>query len=83
MMTCHHLAELLIDYVAGELPPEQCDHIRKHLCECPPCVAYLQTYELTIKLSRQLPPVPLPPKLVDRLRTALADYGQGGAQAQA
>ena len=77
-MTCRKLAEVLLEYVAGELPPEQCDHIRRHLCECPPCVAYLETYELTIKLTRQLPPAPVPPQLLERVRAALEEGGQVG-----
>jgi anti-sigma factor RsiW len=77
-MTCRHLAEFLLDYVSGELPPDQCDHIRQHLCKCPPCVTYLETYQLTIKLTRQLPPVPVPPQLLERLRAALQQGGQAG-----
>jgi anti-sigma factor RsiW len=78
MITCRQLAELLFDYIAGELPPEQADVIRKHLCECPPCVAYVETYQLTIKLTRQLPPAPVPPQLIERLKSAMQ---QGGGEA--
>jgi anti-sigma factor RsiW len=65
------MAELLLDYLDGQLSPEECDHIRKHLCDCPPCVAYLETYQLTIRLSRQLPAAPVPPELLERLRAAV------------
>jgi anti-sigma factor RsiW len=77
-MTCRQLAETLLEYLCGDLPPEQCDHIRRHLCECPPCAVYLETYELTIKLSRQLPAAPVPPQLLERVRAALAEGGQAG-----
>jgi anti-sigma factor RsiW len=80
MITCRELAEILLDYCAGELPPEQSDVIRQHLCQCPPCVAYVETYQLTIKLTRQLPPAPVPPQLLERLRAAL---GQGGSAGRA
>ena len=79
MITCCQLAELLFDYVSGELPPEQCDLIRQHLCLCPPCVAYLETYQQTIQLTRQLPPAPVPPQLIARLRAAMQ---QGGGEAR-
>ena len=60
----------MIDYIAGELPAEQAEHIRRHLEACPPCVYYVQTYELTIQLSRRLPPAPPPPELLQRVREA-------------
>jgi anti-sigma factor RsiW len=69
-MNCRELAELLIDYVAGELAAEQAEHIRRHLAECPPCVCYVETYALTIQLSRRLPPVAPPDRLLERLRQA-------------
>jgi anti-sigma factor RsiW len=74
-MTCRQLAEALLEYVAGELPPEECDRIRRHLCQCPPCVAYLESYELTIRLTRQLPAAPVPPQLLERVRAALQEGG--------
>jgi anti-sigma factor RsiW len=82
-MNCRQLSELLVDYVSGELPPEQSDHFRRHLCQCPPCVVYLETYQLTIRLSRQLPAVAPPPQLLQRLRAALGESGTGQAPAQA
>ncbi|HZU36253.1 MAG TPA: zf-HC2 domain-containing protein [Gemmataceae bacterium] len=73
MMTCRELIQLLIDFVSGELPPEHQALVQQHLQTCPPCVAYLQTYQHTIRLARQLPCQPLPPDLDRRLRAALAE----------
>ncbi len=73
MITCRQLAELLIDFVSGDLPPDQRDRLEKHLRLCPPCVTYLETYQITIKLTRQLPCVPPPPQLIEKLRAALAE----------
>lgn len=71
-MNCRELAELLIDYVAEELPAERRRHIEQHLKLCPPCEAYLKTYRLTIKLTRCLPrDTPPPPQLMARLRSAV------------
>ena len=72
MMTCRELVELLIDFTAGELPPEHQARIEEHLGKCPPCVAYLETYRITIRMTRQLPCTPLPDELARRLRAALA-----------
>jgi anti-sigma factor RsiW len=67
MITCRELTQLLIDFVAGELAEEHRDLVEKHLHLCPPCVAYLETYKVTIQLSRQLPPGPVPAGLCERL----------------
>ena len=72
-MTCRELANLLIDYVSGELAQEHRERLDHHLSKCPPCVAYVETYTLTIKLTRKLPDEPLPPQLVDRLKVMLSE----------
>jgi anti-sigma factor RsiW len=76
-MTCRELANLLIDYVSGELTPEHRERLDHHLKLCPPCVTYVKTYTLTIKLTRQLPDSPLPPQLVDKLKIMLNEIGGG------
>ena len=73
MITCRVLTELLIDFVSNELPPEHRAHVEQHLSRCPPCVAYLESYQLTIKMTRQLPAAPLPEELAKRLRAALEE----------
>jgi anti-sigma factor RsiW len=73
MITCRELVDLLIDFVSGELPPERHQRIEQHLRCCPGCLTYLETYQLTIRLTRRLPCQPLPPELADRLRQALED----------
>jgi anti-sigma factor RsiW len=77
-MTCRELAELLIDFVADELPPERRQLLEEHLSLCPPCVAYLESYRLTIQLTRRLPCAPLPAELVARLKKAMdCESGEG------
>lgn len=75
-MTCRELCEMLLDFCNGELDNEICDCIREHLKLCPPCVAYVETYEITIRLSRSLPQAPLPSRLVQRLEEALKETGE-------
>lgn len=70
-MTCREVAELLIDFVSGELPAEIQEHLRQHLNRCPPCVTYIETYKLTIRITRELPDAPVPPSLKARLEAAL------------
>jgi len=71
MISCRELVELLGDYVSDELPPERRDHVEQHLHRCPSCAAYVQSYTSVIRLTRALPPAPLPPGLVQRLNNAL------------
>jgi anti-sigma factor RsiW len=73
VITCRDLAELLLDFLDGSLPPEHRQRIEQHLERCPPCVVYLETYRITITLTRKLPCQPLPAELAHRLRTALTE----------
>lgn len=70
-MKCRELAEFLVDYIAGELSTEQAEHIKEHLELCPPCVRFVETYEVTIRLTRKLPMVAMPAELMKRLREAI------------
>jgi len=70
-MTCRELADLLIDLFSGDLPHEFRAQIEHHLKKCPPCVAYIKTYELTIRWTKKLPCQPLPPELEKRLKAAV------------
>ena len=74
-MKCRELAELLVDYVAGELNSDLSQHIKEHLCLCPPCVRFVETYEVTIKITRKLPLVAMPAEMLQRLREAVEDAG--------
>ena len=76
-MTCRELVELLIDFVSDELPLEHRQRIEQHLRCCPPCEAYLASYQTTIRLTRQLPCEPLPPQLEQRLRIVLQELREG------
>lgn len=72
-MTCRELCDLLIDFVSGDLPAEHRDRVEKHLQCCPPCVAFFESYQATIRLTRKLPCSPLPPQLMERLQAALGE----------
>jgi hypothetical protein len=78
-MTCREFADALLDFLNGELPSERCGGIQEHLGCCPPCVVLVQTYCLTITLTRHLPCKPLPPDLERRLREAVAREGGCGS----
>lgn len=65
MMTCRELAELLLEFIADELEADRCSQIHEHLHACPHCEVFVQTYRLTIRITRQLPCEEMP----DRLRS--------------
>ncbi len=81
-MTCRELVELLIDFVSDDLPAEHRERLEQHLRRCPPCEAYLASYRMTIRLTRQLPCEPLPPELEARLRSALKEFREGESPCQ-
>jgi anti-sigma factor RsiW len=51
-MTCREIIEFLMQYLDGELPPDQMERFHQHMGECPACVAYLDTYHDTIRLEQ-------------------------------
>lgn len=72
-MTCQEIAEFLMDYLNGELPDGNRVVFEQHLGECPDCVAYLQSYQATVKLcgqQRGTAPVDPPEELVQAILTA-------------
>jgi anti-sigma factor RsiW len=52
MVTCRHVIEILMEYLNGEVSSEEKARFEDHLAVCPPCVAYLQTYQETIRMGR-------------------------------
>ncbi len=49
-MTCRELVDFLADYVDGNLPADVRVHFDRHLKACPPCIAFLNTYNSGTKL---------------------------------
>lgn len=75
MMNCKELAELLLEYCDGQLPKEYCDLICHHIRLCGPCHNFVESYQVTVRLSRQLPMVAIPQHLLDKVRAAMKDEG--------
>ena len=51
-ITCRQLIEVIGAYLDGELPPAMLADFERHLAVCDSCVAYLATYETTIRAAR-------------------------------
>ena len=51
-LTCRDFVGLLFDYLLGGLGAEGTAAMNAHLAACPSCVAYLKTYEASIRMGR-------------------------------
>ncbi|QDU95507.1 anti-sigma factor family protein [Lignipirellula cremea] len=75
-MRCQDFVDFLIDYVDQELAAEVREEFEKHMNCCPPCVAYLRHYEISVRLGRSAcaseHPLPEPPEqLVNAVLAAI------------
>jgi anti-sigma factor RsiW len=84
-MTCRDFIEFLMDYVSGALAAEERAIFDAHLAECPSCVAYLKTYQETVKLGQavlaeteEAVPPSVPEELVAAVRAARRKGGLKG-----
>jgi anti-sigma factor RsiW len=50
--SCREFVELLLDYLLGGLGAERIAAMNAHLAACPSCVAYLKSYEASIRMGR-------------------------------
>jgi anti-sigma factor RsiW len=72
-VTCQEIAEFLMDYVDNALPGTQRAIFEEHLAECPECVAYFESYKMTVNLSkatRQPAPQNVPEDLIQAILAA-------------
>ena len=52
-MNCQQLADFILDYLEGQLPPETKSAFEHHLTLCPNCVSYIASYGTTMELARR------------------------------
>jgi anti-sigma factor RsiW len=75
MYTCKDSINLLLDFLDGELTPEDTQHLREHLQGCSPCVDFLRTYRATPGLCKRAMahkmPQEMSTKLTEFLRTKI------------
>ncbi|PIQ96185.1 MAG: hypothetical protein COV67_10725 [Nitrospinae bacterium CG11_big_fil_rev_8_21_14_0_20_56_8] len=53
MMCCKECLDLLYDYLEGNLDPQIHSSLTEHLQDCPPCVAFINTYKSTTRICRE------------------------------
>ena len=79
-MTCEELADLILDFVGAELPPEQRAAFEYHLCGCGSCKVAVEMYQATVTVTRALGRCgcdPLPTAVEARLRAVLSIHPVG------
>lgn len=72
-MTCEELIRFLLDYVEGSLTAEEQARFDDHLGDCEDCLAYLRTYEVTIRMEKDtahVDPNDVPEELVQAVLAA-------------
>ncbi|HLL52124.1 MAG TPA: zf-HC2 domain-containing protein [Myxococcaceae bacterium] len=75
MFSCKDSIDLLMDFLDGEMTPEEEAHLREHLSGCSPCVDFFKTYRATPGLCKRAlvrtMPQELSGKLTEFLRTRI------------
>jgi len=82
-MTCRQLTDFITDYRSGALPADERAQFEAHIAECKDCVAYLASYEDTIRLARRAlthPDDPVPPDVPETLVRAILDARRRGGR---
>ena len=52
MICCKECIDLLHDYIEGSLDQKTSKSLEGHFEECPPCIAFMNTYKSTTTLCR-------------------------------
>jgi predicted anti-sigma-YlaC factor YlaD len=60
----------LFDYVSQELPGKDAELVYEHLHTCSACGELWKGYQRVIAWGRDLPTLPIPPRLLQRLRAS-------------
>jgi anti-sigma factor (TIGR02949 family) len=72
-MTCREAIDVIADFLDQVLSSEACGELERHLGDCEPCRAYLNTYRQTRALTGRAGQVQMPPEMRQRLRQFLID----------
>jgi anti-sigma factor RsiW len=78
-LTCEEAIGLVAEYLDSALGAELLAALERHLRDCPPCVAYVNTYTKTRALTGEVGRVEMPEEMKRRLHQLLVDQLTGGA----
>jgi anti-sigma factor RsiW len=75
--TCRELVELVTEYFEGALSPAERTRFEEHVMSCPPCRAYLEQMQQTIRLLGSIPEETVAPDAEEALLAAFQDWKRG------
>ncbi len=75
---CREIFARLSDYVDDELPRELCDGLERHLQDCPPCQAFLESLRRTVRWIEEVEAPPLPGDVRRRILAAGSSLPENG-----
>jgi predicted anti-sigma-YlaC factor YlaD len=64
---CEEFISGLADYIDGEIEPELCEEIEKHIGQCNNCRIMVDSLRQTVRLCREGKEEKLPPALEEKL----------------
>jgi anti-sigma factor RsiW len=67
MFTCKESISLLLNFLDGDIPPDEEKHLEEHLSGCPPCVDFFKTYRATPSLCRRALKQEMPKEMASKL----------------
>jgi predicted anti-sigma-YlaC factor YlaD len=74
MICCKECLDLLADYLDGELDSNTAQSLEEHFQDCPPCIAFLNTYKSTTKIWRDtLGTIEIPDVVKSKLQAFLKE----------
>jgi anti-sigma factor RsiW len=71
MSTCKHAIQHLLEYLDGEISPDEQRELDAHLAGCEPCVEFVRSYRATPDLCRHHLVQRMPDEVADRLKAFL------------
>jgi anti-sigma factor RsiW len=81
-MKCQDLLVALNAYIDGEIDPQLCEMLQRHLEGCNPCRVVVDTLRQTVTLYKGEEPYELPPELHERLHECLRQKWQAKFKTQ-
>jgi anti-sigma factor RsiW len=76
-LTCQQLTDIILDYVTNEMEPALRAAFERHLERCVDCVAFLHTYQETIRATRSVCHEDMPVEMVHRVQNFLLERIKG------
>jgi RNA polymerase sigma-70 factor, ECF subfamily len=68
---CKALFASLSDYIDGTLQDQMCRELQKHIADCPPCTAFLDTLRATVERTRSMASAKPDPATAARVRESI------------